>query len=242
MDCAIKFDHVSKRYGEAPVLLDLCLEVPRGEFLTLIGRSGCGKTTALKLVNGLLLPDEGTVWVDGRDVAGADLIALRRRVGYSIQGVGLFPHMTVGKNVAYVPSLTKAWDRETEKRRVDGLLERVGLDPALSSRYPGELSGGQKQRVGIARALANEPDILLMDEPFGAVDEITRRSLQKEIAQLHRALGLTVIFVTHDIKEALKLGDRVAVMDAGRVLQLDVPEVLRTAPAAPFVAELVSDL
>lgn len=240
-EAAISFDHVSKRYGEAPVLEELCLDVPKGTFLTLIGRSGCGKTTALKLVNGLLSPDGGTVRVHGEDVATADQIALRRRIGYVIQGVGLFPHMTVAKNIAYVPSLSKLWDRETEARRVGALLETVGLDRDMAARYPGELSGGQRQRVGIARALAAEPDILLMDEPFGAVDEITRRALQDEMRKLQRRLGVTVVFVTHDIKEALKLGDLVLVMDAGRVVQQGRPEEIRHAPATEFVRALVSD-
>lgn len=239
MEPIIRFDHVYKRYGQAPVLEDFTLDVARGEFITLIGRSGCGKTTALKLVNGLLSPDGGTVYVEGRDVAGTDLIALRRRIGYAIQGVGLFPHMTVEKNVAYVPSLSRAWEKQGVPARVAALLQRVGLSPALAKRYPGELSGGQRQRVGIARALASEPEILLMDEPFGAVDEITRRSLQDEMLSLQRDLEVTVLFVTHDIKEALKLGGRVVVMEAGRALQADTPQALREHPASGFVRQLL---
>ena len=186
MEECIRFDHVTKRYGEHTVLQDFNLTIYQGEFLTMIGRSGCGKTTALRLINGLLIPDEGSVFVSGRNVAETDLIALRRGIGYAIQGVGLFPHMTVAKNIAYVPSLSKAWTKEDADTQVTRLLQVVGLDPSLATRYPRELSGGQQQRVGIARALAGEARILLMDEPFGAVDEITRRSLQKEISHLQK--------------------------------------------------------
>ena len=236
----IRFERVSKRYGAHTVLKDFDLTVAEGEFLVLIGRSGCGKTTALRLINGMLTPDEGHVYVNGQDIASADLIALRRGIGYAIQGVGLFPHMTVAKNVAYVPSLSGLWSRSEERERVAQLLSAVGLDAALAQRYPRELSGGQQQRVGIARALAAQPRILLMDEPFGAVDEITRRSLQEELLQVKQRLGITVIFVTHDIKEALRLGSRVLVMETGRIAQLDTPERLRTAPADDFVRALIS--
>ena len=239
MEECIRFDHVTKRYGAHTVLQDFSLTVYSGEFLTMIGRSGCGKTTALRLINGLLTPDEGAVYVNGKNVAQSDLIALRRGIGYAIQGVGLFPHMTVAKNIAYVPSLSGGWSREESQRQVAELLTTVGLDPALAGRYPHELSGGQKQRVGIARALAAHPPILLMDEPFGAVDEITRRTLQKEILQLQQKLGLTVIFVTHDIKEALGLGSRVLVMEAGRISQLDTPAAIQAAPANDFVRALI---
>ena len=239
MEECIRFDHVTKRYGTHTVLQDFRLTVYSGEFLTMIGRSGCGKTTALRLINGLLTPDEGAVYVNGKNVVQSDLIALRRGIGYAIQGVGLFPHMTVAKNIAYVPSLSGGWSREESQRQVAELLTTVGLDPSLAGRYPHELSGGQKQRVGIARALAAHPPILLMDEPFGAVDEITRRTLQKEILQLQQKLGLTVIFVTHDIKEALGLGSRVLVMEAGRISQLDTPAAIQTAPANDFVRALI---
>lgn len=239
MDECIRFDHVTKRYGDHTVLQDFNLTVYCGEFLTMIGRSGCGKTTALRLINGLLTPEEGTVYVNGKDVAQADLIALRRGIGYAIQGVGLFPHMTVAKNIAYVPSLSGSWNREETAQQVAELLNTVGLDPSLANRYPRELSGGQKQRVGIARALAVHPPILLMDEPFGAVDEITRRTLQKEILRLQQQLHITVIFVTHDIKEALRLGSRVLVMESGRISQLGTPEEIKAAPADDFVRELI---
>ena len=236
---AIIFEHVSKFYGSQPVLEDLNLQVAQGEFLTVIGRSGCGKTTALKLINGLITPEEGRVLVHGEDVAQTDQIALRRGIGYAIQNVGLFPHMTVAKNVAYVPSLSKLWDKETAKQKVAQLLERVGLDPAVAGRYPRELSGGQRQRVGIARALAASPDILLMDEPFGAVDEITREQLQDEILRIHRQSGITIVFVTHDITEAVKLGTRMLVREAGRVEQYDTPRAILSKPVNEFVERLV---
>ena len=239
-ETVIRFDHVYKAYGENVVLRDFCLDVYGGECLTMIGRSGCGKTTALKLVNGLLTPDSGAVYVRGQDVAKTDRIALRRSIGYVIQSTGLFPHMTVGKNIAYTPSLSRMWDRETEREEVERLLKTVGLDPELSERYPSELSGGQKQRIGIARALAAKPSIMLMDEPFGSVDEITRKALQTELGNLRAELGLTVMFVTHDIGEAFRLGDRVLVMESGGISQLDTPERIAQAPADDFIRELIA--
>ena len=239
MEECIRFDHVTVRYGSTAALDDFCLSVRTGEFLTIIGRSGCGKTTALRLINGLKRPDEGSVFVRGEDVSGADLIALRRKTGYAIQEVGLFPHMTIRDNIAYVPSLTKMWTKAETIARTGELLATVGLDPALASRYPHELSGGQRQRVGIARALAAGPDILLMDEPFGSVDEITRRSLQTEILKLKDSLGITIVFVTHDINEAMLLGDRMLVMDTGKAVQIGVPSDIRSHPANAFVSELL---
>lgn len=241
MSCpAIQFQSVSKSYGSQTVLEKLELTVEKGEFLTIIGRSGCGKTTALKLINGLIRPDEGRILVEGEDVASADQIALRRRIGYAIQGVGLFPHMTVERNIAYVPSLSGQWDKATRKQQVAQRLTQVGLDPTLAGRYPRELSGGQRQRVGIARAMASDPDILLMDEPFGAVDEITREQLQDELLDLHRQRGLTIVFVTHDIAEAVKLGTRLMVMDQGKVLQCAPPQEVIQSPASEFVSRLVN--
>ncbi|MBQ7895816.1 MAG: ATP-binding cassette domain-containing protein [Oscillospiraceae bacterium] len=239
MEECIRFEHVTKRYGDHIALNDLSLSIKDGEFLTIIGRSGCGKTTALRLINGLLSPDEGKVFVREKDVAETDIIALRRSIGYAIQGVGLFPHMTVAKNIAYVPSLSKQWSKAESAENVAELLKTVGLEPEMAGRYPHELSGGQKQRVGIARAIASKPEILLMDEPFGAVDEITRRMLQQEMLRLQRELKITIVFVTHDIKEALYLGDRVLVMDKGELVQLDKPEVIRENPASDFVRELL---
>ena len=237
----IRFEGVSKSFGAQAVLRDFSLDVAPGAFLTIIGRSGCGKTTALRLVNGLLTPDAGRVLVQGEDVAGTDPVALRRRIGYAIQSVGLFPHMTVEKNIAYVPSVSglEGWKGARRREKTAALLERVGLAPELAGRYPRALSGGQRQRVGIARALAAGPEILLMDEPFGAVDEITRGQLQDEILRIHRESGITILFVTHDISEALKLGTHTLVMDAGQVLQYAPPSQILAQPASPFVEQLV---
>lgn len=240
-DPIIRFVDVTKAYDDEAILERFSLDIGRGEFLTIIGSSGCGKTTLLKMINGLLIPDTGTVFVQGQDISKTDLIALRRNIGYAIQGVGLFPHMTVRKNIAYVPSLLNKQNRQKTEAAVARLVKVVGLDESLLDRYPSELSGGQQQRVGIARSLAAAPEILLMDEPFGAVDEITRRMLQDEILRIHRELGVTIVFITHDIREALKLGTRVAVMDHGGLVQIDTPEIIRSQPAADFVKELVSD-
>lgn len=240
-DPIIQFVNVTKAYDDEAILERFSLDIGRGEFLTIIGSSGCGKTTLLKMINGLLIPDTGTVFVQGQDISKTDLIALRRNIGYAIQGVGLFPHMTVRKNIAYVPSLLNKQNRQKTEAAVARLVKVVGLDESLLDRYPSELSGGQQQRVGIARSLAAAPEILLMDEPFGAVDEITRRMLQDEILRIHRELGVTIVFITHDIREALKLGTRVAVMDHGGLVQIDTPENIRNQPATDFVKELVSD-
>ncbi|WP_300275417.1 ABC transporter ATP-binding protein, partial [uncultured Oscillibacter sp.] len=237
----IRFQAVSKSFGAQTVLRDFSLDVEPGAFVTVIGRSGCGKTTVLKLVNGLLAPDTGRVLVQGQDVARADPVALRRHIGYAIQSVGLFPHMTVEKNIAYVPAISglEGWKGKQRREKAAALLKQVGLDPALAGRYPRALSGGQRQRVGIARALAAGPELLLMDEPFGAVDEITRGQLQDELLRIHRESGITVLFVTHDIAEALKLGTRTLVMDAGEIQQYDTPSRLLAHPATPFVERLV---
>ncbi len=241
VEAVIRFDRVNKSFDGRPVLRELSVSVEKGTFLTVIGRSGCGKTTALRLVNGLIAADAGRVLVHGKDVAQTDPVALRRGIGYTIQNVGLFPHMTVEKNIAYVPTISKSplWKGEERRKRTAELLQSVSLEAKLADRYPRELSGGQRQRVGIARALAAEPDILLMDEPFGAVDEITRRQLQDEILRIHRERGITILFVTHDIEEALKLGTRVLVMEEGRAAQLDPPSAVLSSPATPFVAQLV---
>lgn len=238
-DIAIRFEHVTKSYGEREILNDFNLEIQRGEFLTIIGSSGSGKTTVLKLINGLISPTFGIIYVDGKDISKEDQTLLRRNIGYVIQGIGLFPHITVRKNIAYVPSLLNHRDKERTRRAVERLIDVVGLEQDMLDRYPSELSGGQRQRVGIARALAANPDILLMDEPFGAVDEITRKMLQNEILRIHDQLGVTIVFITHDIKEALKLGTRVMVMNKGHVEQFDTPDNIRKAPATPFVKELV---
>ena len=238
-DIAIRFEHVTKSYGEREILNDFNMEIRRGEFLTIIGSSGSGKTTVMKLINGLISPTFGIIYVDGKDISKEDQTLLRRNIGYVIQGIGLFPHMTVRKNIAYVPGLLNHRDKERTRRAVERLIDVVGLEQEMLDRYPSELSGGQRQRVGIARALAANPDILLMDEPFGAVDEITRKMLQNEILQIHKQLGVTIVFITHDIKEALKLGTRVMVMNKGHVEQFDTPDNIRNHPATPFVQELV---
>src|SRR6202521_2296726 len=209
--------------GGAPIIDRLSLSVSHGETLVLLGESGCGKTTTLRLVNRLLMPTSGQVWVEGKPTTEWDAIRLRRRTGYVIQEAGLFPHFTVEQNVALVPSL-EGWDESRSRYRVRELLSLVGLDAKkFADRYPRELSGGQRQRVGVARALAADPPLLLMDEPFGALDPLTRSSLQKEFAELKSSLGKTVIFVTHDVREALMLGSRIALMDAGRIVLLETP-------------------
>ena len=238
-DAIIRFDHVSKSYGENLVLADFNLSINKGEFVTVIGSSGSGKTTMLKMINGLLTPTLGTIYVDGKDIARENQTLLRRNIGYVIQGIGLFPHMNVRKNIAYVPELLNRRDKKRTARAVERLIEVVGLEREMLERYPAELSGGQRQRIGIARALAANPEILLMDEPFGAVDEITRKMLQNEIARIHQTLGVTIVFITHDIKEALKLGTRILVMNKGKVEQDGTPEEITLSPATSFVKELV---
>ena len=209
--------------GGQPIIDCLNLSVHSGETMVLLGESGCGKTTTLKLVNRLLTPTSGDVVVEGKATTEWDVIRLRRRTGYVIQEAGLFPHFTVEENVALVPSL-EGWDDARVRERVRELLQLVGLDAErFASRYPRELSGGQRQRVGVARALAADPPLLLMDEPFGALDPLTRASLQKEFAELKARLGKTVIFVTHDVREALSLGSRIALMDKGRIVLLETP-------------------
>lgn len=240
MQTMIEFQHVKKAYGEKTVLKDFSLTVEKGEFVTIVGSSGCGKTTALKLVNGLLAPDGGEILVYGENIRRKDQTQLRRNIGYAIQGSVLFPHMTVEQNISYVPNLLNKKDRKKTKEAVAKWMKIVGLDDDLRERFPSELSGGQQQRVGIARALAASPEILLMDEPFGAVDEITRGQLQTEIRRIHSQTGITVLFVTHDISEAMKLGTRVLVMDKGEIEQYASPEELLRHPATDFVRKLTA--
>ena len=235
MDTAIEFKHVKKVYGEKVIIDDFNLKITPGEFLTVVGSSGCGKTTILKMINGLIIPDEGQVLVHDQCTQAVDLIELRRGIGYAIQGSVLFPHMTVAQNIAYVPNLLNKNDKKRTYEALSKWMKIVGLDEELIHRYPSELSGGQQQRVGIARALAASPDILLMDEPFGAVDEITRSTLQDEILRIHHQENITIIFVTHDINEALKLGSRVMVMDQGKVVQLASPREILEHPKTEFV-------
>jgi osmoprotectant transport system ATP-binding protein len=236
----ICLESVSKHYGGTVAVDGLSLEVAAGETCVLVGPSGCGKTTTMKMINRLIEPDSGRVLVGGQDVARTDPVALRRGIGYVIQQVGLFPHMSVGANVAIVPRLL-GWGGDRVRRRVDELLDLVGLDPGVfRDRRPDELSGGQRQRVGVARALGADPPVLLMDEPFGAVDPITRQRLQDEFRRLQRELRKTVLFVTHDIDEAVRLGDRLAVMGEGGVLeQYGPPAEVLGQPASAFVASFV---
>ena len=235
----IEFQHVDFAYGDTLVIQDFSLSVEQGECLAIIGSSGCGKTTILRMVNGLLLPTGGAVLVQGRNTKESNLTLLRRKIGYSIQGSVLFPHMTVEKNIAYVPSLSPRSQKKLIHQNVSKLLYIVGLDESFRRRYPSELSGGQQQRVGLARALAANPEILLMDESFSAVDEITRRQLQQEFIRIRQQTGITVMLVTHDINEALLLGTRVLVMDRGKIHQNATPEEIKKHPATDFVRRLV---
>ncbi|HJV09063.1 MAG TPA: ATP-binding cassette domain-containing protein, partial [Acidimicrobiales bacterium] len=233
----IRLESLTKRWDNGQVAVDaLDLEVGAGEITMLVGPSGCGKTTTLKMVNRLIEPTSGRIFLDGDDVTGADPVELRRRIGYVIQQVGLFPHLNVADNVATVPRLLK-WDKERTRKRVDELLDLVGLDPSrYRRRYPHQLSGGQRQRVGVARALGVDPPVLLMDEPFGAIDPITRDRLQGEFLRLQGEVGKTILFVTHDLDEAVRLGDRIAVLREGGVLeQYAPPAEILGRPASPFV-------
>jgi osmoprotectant transport system ATP-binding protein len=236
----IRLEQLTKRYGETVAVDHLDLEVGEGELCVLVGPSGCGKTTTMKMINRLVEPTSGRILLDGDDVTHADPVALRRRIGYVIQQVGLFPHLTIADNVATVPRLL-GWDRARTKRRVGELLDLVGLPPrTFAKRYPAQLSGVQQQRVGVARALGADPPVLLMDEPFGAIDPITRARLQEEFLRLQREVRKTIVFVTHDIEEAVHLGDRIAILTDGGVLaQYDTPAVILGAPATPFVADFV---
>ncbi|GCD97253.1 ABC transporter ATP-binding protein [Embleya hyalina] len=237
----IRLDRVTKRYPDGTdAVADLSLDVATGELVTLVGPSGCGKTTTMKMVNRLIEPTSGRIFLDDEDITRADPVKLRRRMGYVIQSGGLFPHRTVLENTVTVPSLL-GWDRRKAKARGVELLELVGLDPAkLGDRYPHQLSGGQRQRVGVARALAADPPVLLMDEPFGAVDPVVREHLQTEFLRLQQELRKTILFVTHDIEEAVRLGDRMAVFSmGGRIEQFDTPSSVLGAPANDYVADFV---
>jgi osmoprotectant transport system ATP-binding protein len=235
----IELRGVSKEFGEVRALADVSLEVPDGQVTVLIGPSGCGKTTLLRSINRLVTPSVGKILIDGRDNLDFKPEELRRGIGYAIQGVGLFPHWTVAENIGTVPWLL-GWKQERIDRRIAELLDLVGLSSELHARrYPAELSGGQAQRVGVARALAADPPILLMDEPFGAVDPLTRIRLQNEFMRIQSALKKTVIFVTHDLEEAIRLADRIAIMNNGKIVQYDTPEAILSRPAGKFVHDFV---
>ncbi len=236
----IRLTHVSKSFdgGLSYAVKDLSFQVDDGETLVLLGSSGCGKTTTLKMINRLVQLTEGTIEVDGKDVMEQDPVGLRRRIGYVFQGIGLFPHMTIEQNVGLVPSLL-GWSAKRRQERVQELLNLVGLLPEeYAERFPDELSGGQQQRVGVVRALAADPDHLLMDEPFGALDALTRETLQQELLTLKKQLKKTIIFVTHDIFEALLIGDRIALLHEGNLEQIGTKKEILAAPATQFVRDL----
>ncbi|WP_458188420.1 ABC transporter ATP-binding protein [Haladaptatus sp. NG-WS-4] len=236
----IEFDNVTKQYSDGTIAIeDIRFEVEEGTTTVLVGPSGCGKTTTMKLVNRLIDPTEGTVYFDGTDIAEKDEIELRRDIGYVIQEIGLFDHMTVGENVATVPKL-KGWDDDRIQERVRELLDLMDL-PAeeYADQHPTELSGGQRQRVGVARALAADPDVMLMDEPFGALDPITREELQDEFLGIQAELDVTILFVTHSVEEALKMGDRIAIFDVGELVQYDTPQNILENPKNDFVRDFI---
>ena len=235
----ITFSDIHKNYNGKEIIADFNLTIESGTFVTIIGTSGSGKTTVLKMINGLVLPDKGEIRIDGKNIADENLIALRRNIGYVIQGNILFPHLSVAENIAYVLAL-KNYPKSDISRIVAEKLQLVNLAPELAKRFPHELSGGQQQRVGIARALAANPNIILMDEPFGALDSITRKQLQRELKALHQLSGATIVFVTHDIGEALTLGTKVLVLDKGVIQQYDTSEMIKSNPANEFVRQLVN--
>ena len=240
MKKVIQFDQVEKRYPDgtqAVQKLDLTIE--KGEFFVLIGPSGCGKTTTLKMINRLIPISDGTLRIDGKKISEFDIHELRWNIGYVLQQIALFPHMTIAENIAVVPEMRK-WSREKISRRVDELLEMVGLDPAVyRNRKPSELSGGQQQRIGVVRALAADPEVVLMDEPFSALDPISREKLQDDLLELQRKIKKTIVFVTHDMKEAIKLGDRICLMKDGRVVQIGTPAHIMSQPANEFVESFI---
>jgi osmoprotectant transport system ATP-binding protein len=240
-DSMISLQHVAKRFPgqKQPAVTDLSLDIPEGETVCLVGPSGCGKTTTMRMINRLIEPTSGAIVVDGRDVMQQDPVALRRGIGYVIQSIGLLPHRTIAQNIATVPNLLN-WDDERIERRVDELREIFQLDPELMDRYPSELSGGQRQRVGVARALAVDPPVMLMDEPFAAVDPIVRARLQDQFLEIQRQLRKTIVFVTHDIDEAIKMADRITILNIGGVVeQFATPEEILRAPANEFVERFV---
>ena len=235
----IEFRHVSKDFHGKVVLSDISMEIPTGELTVLIGPSGCGKTTTLKMINRLLSPSSGEIWIDGKNIETLDKVQLRRRIGYVIQQGGLFPHMTIRENIEIIARLAKG-DPQAISCKTDQLMEMVDLDPAeYLDRYPTELSGGQQQRIGVIRALANDPEVVLFDEPFSALDPVTRSSLQDELVSMHEKMGKTMVFVTHDMDEAIKIADRICIMRNGHILKFDTPEQILKHPADDFIASFV---
>ncbi|ARK21906.1 glycine/betaine ABC transporter ATP-binding protein [Sporosarcina sp. P26b] len=237
----IRFEEVSKSYDMSHLVVNsVNLEIKRGEFLVLVGPSGCGKTTTLKMINRLIPLTKGTIWLDDKRISDYPIHELRWQIGYVLQQIALFPHMTIEENIAVVPELV-GWKKKKVRERVTELLEMVGLDPDVyRKRKPNELSGGQQQRVGVVRALAADPEILLMDEPFSALDPISRLKLQDDLLELQRRIQKTIVFVTHDLQEAFKLGDRVCIMNEGKIEQVDTPQKILIQPASPFVREFTA--
>ncbi len=238
MNPIIEYKNIGKSYQDVWVVRDFNLSINEGDFLCIVGTSGSGKTTLLKMINGLIVPDEGDITIFGTRVIDQDIISLRRKIGYAIQGNGLFPHMTVADNIGYVPKLDGI-SKETVDTIVDRMLSLVGLPLDSKGKYPKELSGGQQQRVGIARAYANSPKILLMDEPFGAVDSITRYQLQEDLKQIHKQTDCTIVFITHDMHEAFKLGTHILVMHEGKIQQYGTAEEVKNHPSNEYVKQLV---
>ncbi len=235
----VRLEKITKVYNGTTIIQNLNLEVEKGQFVVLIGPSGCGKTTTLKMINRLIEPTSGSIYIDGEEITQVNPVALRRKIGYVIQQIGLFPHMTIAQNIEVVPKLLK-WPAEARRRRSRELLQLVDMDAdEYLERYPSELSGGQQQRIGVLRALAVEPPLILMDEPFGALDPITRETLQDEVKKIQKRLNKTIIFVTHDMDEALKMADHIVVMKDGKVVQAAAPEELLANPADDFVAEFI---
>lgn len=238
MSKIIEYKNIGKAYNGKWIIRNFNLDINEGDFICIVGTSGSGKTTLLKMINGLIKPDEGDVMILGKNILNEDIISLRRKIGYAIQGNGLFPHMTVSENIGYVPRLEKK-EEKTIDEIVDKMLILVGLPLDIKEKYPDELSGGQQQRVGIARAYANSPMILLMDEPFGAVDSITRYQLQKDLKEIHNLTNCTIIFITHDIYEAFKMGTHILVMDKGKTQQFGTTEEVWNRPSNDFVKKLI---
>ena len=237
----IRLENLTKVFPgqEQPAVENLSLEIPKGEIVVFVGPSGCGKTTTMKMINRIIEPSSGRIFLQDEDVTGVNADKLRRRIGYVIQQIGLFPHMTIAENIATVPKML-GWDKKRISERVDELLETVSMDTSYRSRYPKELSGGQRQRIGVARAMAADPPVLLMDEPFGAIDPITRERLQNEFLRLQQEIKKTIVFVTHDIDEAIKMGDRIAILRTrSRIAQYDTPERILTDPADEFVEDFI---